>query len=41
MYGDLQNGVLCTGALSDLVPAEVQSKYLAYIQQMVDGTFMK
>lgn len=41
LYGDLQNKVLSIGALSDLVPAESQNKYLAYIQQMVDGTFMK
>ena len=41
LYGSLQNGALFNGALSDLVPAEVQAKYLDYIQQMVDGTFMK
>lgn len=41
LYGDLQNKVLSVGAFSDLVPAEVQSKYLEYIQQIVDGTFMK
>ena len=41
LYGNLQNGVLSTGALNDLIPAEIQEKYLAYIQEMVDGTFMK
>lgn len=41
LYGDLQNGVLSTGALSDLIPQEIQDKYLAYIQEMIDGTFMK
>ena len=41
LYGNLQNGVLSTGALSDLVPAEAQEKYQAYIEQMVAGTFMK
>ena len=40
LYGNLQNGVLSAGALSDLVPAEAQEQYAAYIQQMVDGTFM-
>ena len=32
---------LSAGALSDLVPADVQEKYLAYIDQMIDGTFMQ
>lgn len=41
LYGSLQNGALFNGALSDKVPADVQTKYLAYIQQMIDGTFMK
>ena len=41
LYGDLQNGVLSTGALSDEVPEELQAKYADYIQQMVDGTFMQ
>ena len=40
VYGTLQNGALSAGALSDLVPAEVQEQYLAYLQQMIDGTFM-
>ena len=37
----LQNGVLSAGALSDLVPAEVQDQYNAYLQEMQDGTFMQ
>lgn len=41
LYGNLQNGVLSAGTLSDLVPQETQDKYLEYIQEMVDETFMK
>lgn len=41
LYGNLQNGVLSTGALSELVPADKQEKYNAYIQAMIDGTFMQ
>ena len=41
IYGTLQNGVLSAGALSDLVPAEVQDQYNAYLQEMQDGTFMQ
>lgn len=41
LYGTLQNGTLSAGKISDLVPAEVQEKYNAYIQQMIDGTFMQ
>lgn len=41
LFGNLQNGVLSPGALSDLVPAEKQEQYNAYIQQMIDGTFMQ
>lgn len=41
IYGTLQNGVLSAGALSDLVPAEVQEQYNTYLQQMEDGTFMQ
>ena len=41
VYGTLENGTLSAGALSDLVPSEVQAKYLDYIKQMTDGTFMK
>lgn len=40
IYGTLQNGALSAGALSDLVPEEIQEKYLGYIQQMIDETFM-
>ena len=35
LYGTLQNNTLSAGALSDLVPADVQEKYLAYIDQMM------
>ena len=41
IYGTMQNGVLSAGGLSDLVPAEVQDQYLAYIDQMAEGTFMQ
>ena len=41
LYGTLQNNPLSAGALSDLVPADVQEKYLAYIDQMIAGTFMQ
>ena len=41
IYGSMENGALYAGAISDLVPADVQAKYLEYIDQMVAGTFMK
>ena len=41
LYGTLQNGTLSAGALSDLVPADVQEKYLGYIEEMKADTFMK
>lgn len=41
IFGTLQNGSLSAGALSDLVPADVQAKYLDYIEQMKNDTFMK
>ena len=41
IYGTLENGALSTGALSDLVPEDVQEKYLAYIEEMKAGTFMQ
>ena len=41
LYGNLQNGVLSTGKLNDLIPADVQAKYNSYIKEMIDGTFMK
>ena len=40
MYGSLQNGALSAGKISEIVPAEVQAKYLAYIDEMIAGTFM-
>ncbi|MBQ0060088.1 MAG: BMP family protein [Lachnospiraceae bacterium] len=39
-YGDLENGVLSIGALSDSLSKDVQDKYLAYIEEMKNGTFM-
>ena len=41
MYGMLQNGALSAGEMSDLVPEDVREKYQAYLQQMIDGTFME
>lgn len=41
IYGTIQNGVLSAGALSDLVPEDIQAKYLGYIDEMANDTFMK
>ncbi len=41
LYGTLQNGALSAGKISDLVPAEIQTKYQAYLDQMIADTFMK
>ena len=41
LYGTMQNGALSAGKISDLVPADVQEKYLAYVDQMIAGTFMQ
>jgi basic membrane protein A len=41
IYGTLQNGALSAGRISDLVPAEVQTQFKAYIDEMIAGTFMK
>ena len=40
LYGTLQNGTLSAGKISDLVPAEVQEKYNAYIQQPIAAVFL-
>ena len=40
LYGDLQNGVLSVGKLSELVPTEKQSVYNEYIEQMKANKFM-
>jgi len=40
LFGSLQNGALSAGRISDLVPADVQEQYQAYIDQMIAGTFM-
>ena len=41
VYGSLQNDGLSAGAISDLVPEDIQAKYAEYLQQMIDGTFMQ
>ena len=41
IYGTLENGVLSAGKLNDLIPEEIQTKYLGYIDQMLAGSFMK
>ena len=41
IYGTLQNGALSAGRISDLVPAEIQEQYKAYLDEMVADTFMK
>ena len=42
VYGTLENGALSAGAINtELVSAEIVEKYNAYLQQMMDGTFMK
>ena len=41
LYGTLQNGTLSAGKISASAPAEAPEKYNAYIQQMIDGTFMQ
>ena len=42
VFGTLENGGLSAGAINtELVPAEKVEKYNAYLQQMIDGTFMK
>ena len=42
IFGTLENGALSAGAINtELVPAEKVEKYNAYLQQMMDGTFLK
>lgn len=41
LYGTLQNQALSAGGISELVPAELREKYMEYLEQMVDDTFMK
>ena len=41
IYGTLQNGALSAGRISDLVPAEIQEQYKAYLEEMIADTFMK
>ena len=40
LYGTLQNGTLSADRLSDLVPADVQEKYLGYIDEMIKRAFL-
>lgn len=40
IHGTIQNGAISAGHLSEAVPPEVREKYLTYVQQMNDGTFM-
>ena len=41
IYGTLQNGALSAGKTAEWLDAGVVEQYEAYIQQMVDDTFMK
>ncbi len=42
IYGTMENGCLSAGKINtELVPAEIQEKYNAYLQEMINGTFMK
>lgn len=41
LYGTLENGALSAGKINDIVPKEIQDKYLAYIEEMKAGKFMK
>ena len=41
IYGTIQNGALSAGALSDLVPEDIQAKYQGYLDEMAADTFMK
>lgn len=41
IYGTMENGVLSAGKLSDLVPKDLQDKYLAYMEEIKAGTFMQ
>ena len=41
IYGDLANGCLSVGTFSKVVPEEVRTAYLEYVEQMKEGTFVK
>ncbi len=41
IYGTMENGVLSIGKINDLVPKDIQDKYLAYMDEIKAGTFMK
>ena len=41
IFGTLQNGALSAGKLNDIIPKDKQEKYMSYIDEMVNETFMK
>ncbi|MDF2869376.1 MAG: family transporter substrate-binding protein [Anaerocolumna sp.] len=41
IYGNLSNGSLSVGTFSDKVTDDVKTKYLEYIEQIKDGSFIK
>ena len=41
VYGDMANGALSAGKMSDLIPEDIQAKYQEYLTQIEDGTFMQ
>jgi basic membrane protein A len=41
IYGDLANGCLSVGTFSNVVPEEIQTQYLEYVEQIKAGTFVK
>lgn len=41
IYGNLGNGALSVGTFSDAVPADIQAEYLAIVEKIKAGTFIK
>ena len=41
VYGNLSNGSLSVGTFSSAVPKDIQERYLAIVNQIKDGTFIK
>lgn len=41
IYGDLSNGCLSVGTFSAAVPAEIQTSYLAIVEEIKAGTFIQ
>lgn len=39
IYGNLENGCLSVGTFSSIVPEEIQTQYLEYVEQIKAGTF--